>query len=80
MKRAIITDYQIFGQFFDELSFEGLDFKNGFKCNAMHNFEKLNNSSFNVFEINYYQDQDRWKQFSIPIATNKMNQIEFLTY
>ena len=59
------------GQFFDELNSEGFDFSNGFKCNDVHKFEKLKNLSINIFEINFYRDQNKWKQKLIPIEINK---------
>ena len=48
-------------QYFDELNIEGFDFTNGFKCSDVHKFEKLNNLSFNLFELNFYQDKNKWK-------------------
>ena len=67
-------------QFFDELNIEGFDFTNGFKCSDMHGFEKLNNLSIKIFEINFHQDGDKWKHNLIPIEISKKNQILLLTY
>ena len=44
-------------QYFNELKIEGFDFTNGFRCSDMHRFEKVNNSSINIFELNFYQDK-----------------------
>ena len=37
-------------QYFNELNINGFDFSNGFKCSDMHNFEKINTLSINIFE------------------------------
>ena len=53
-------------QYFIELNIDGFDFTNGFKCSAVHKFEKLNKLFIKVFELNFYQDQNKWKQNLIP--------------
>ena len=58
-------------QYFDELNNEGLDFTNGFKCSDLHRFEKLNNLSVNIFELNSYQDKNKWEHNLIPIEVSK---------
>ena len=58
-------------QYFDELKIEGFDFTNGFKCSDVQKFEKLNNLSINIFELNFYQDTIKWKQNLIPIEISK---------
>ena len=47
----------IYRQHFDELSIDGFDFSNGFKCSDLLRFEKLNNLSISIFQQNFYQDQ-----------------------
>ena len=37
----------------------------------MHRFEKINNLSTNIIELNLYQDQNKWEHNSIPIETSK---------
>ena len=37
----------------------------------MHRFEKLNNLSVNIYELNFYQDGDKWKHNLIPIEISK---------
>ena len=37
-----------------KLNIEGFDFTNGFKCSDVHKFEKLNNLSINIFELQFY--------------------------
>ena len=49
----------------------GFDFSNGFNCDDMQKFEKLNNLSINMFEINFYQEQYKWKHKLIPIGISK---------
>ena len=44
---------------------------------------KLNNSSINIFELNFYQDQNKWKHKLIPIEIikNESNRVaDLLTY
>ena len=58
-------------QYFNELNIEGFDFTNGFKCSDMHRFEKLNNLSINIIQLNFYQDGNKWKHNLIPIEISK---------
>ena len=37
----------------------------------MHRFEKLNNLSINIYELNFYQDGDKWKHNLVPIEICK---------
>ena len=70
-------------QKFDELNNEGFDFSKGFKCGDMHCFEKLNNLSINNYELNFYRDQNKWKQKLIPNEINKIKSdrvFDFLIY
>ena len=58
-------------QYFNELNIQGFDFTNGFKCSDVHKFNELNNLSVNIFELNFYQDQNQWKHKLIPIEISK---------
>ena len=58
-------------QYFNELNVGGFDFTNGFKCSDKHKFEKLNNVSINIIELNFYQDNNKWKHKLIPIELSK---------
>ena len=58
-------------QSFDELNIECLDFTYGFNCNDVYRFEKLNILSINIFELNFYQDQNKWGHKLIPIEVSK---------
>ena len=58
-------------QNFNELNIQGFDFTNGFKCNDVHKFNEINNLSVNIYELNFYQDGDKWKHNSIPIEISK---------
>ena len=62
-------------QNFNELTIQGLDFSNGFKCNDMHKFERLNNLSINLYELNFYQDSYKWKYKLIHIGTSENNTV-----
>ena len=61
----------IYRHCFKELNIDRFDFTNGFKCSDVHNFEKINNLSINIFELNFYQDQNKWRHKLIPIAVSK---------
>ena len=70
-------------QYFNELHFQSFDFTNGFKCSDVHKFNELNNLSVNIFELNFYQDEDKWKHNLIPIEISKTesdNVIDLLIY
>ena len=60
-------------QYFNELIIQDFDFTNGFKCSDVHKFNELNNLSVNIFELNFYQDQNQWKHKLIPIEVSKNN-------
>ena len=57
--------------YFNELNFQSFDFTNGFKCNDVHRFNEINNLSVNVYELNFYQDGDKWNHNLIPIELSK---------
>ena len=70
-------------QYLNELNIEGFDFINGFKCSDVHKFEKLNNLSLNIFELNFYPDQIKWKHKLIPMEVSKKesdNVVDLLIY
>ena len=58
-------------KFFNEINIEGFDFSNGFKRSDVHRFNELNNLSINVSELNFYQDQNKWRHKLIPIEASK---------
>ena len=58
-------------QYFNELNSQGFDFTNGFRCSDVHKFNELNNFSINIFELNFYQDQNNWRHRLIPIEVSK---------
>ena len=58
-------------QYFNELNFQSFDFTNGFKCSDVHRFNELNNLSVNIYELNFYQDGEKWKHNLIPIEISK---------
>ena len=58
-------------QCFIELNFQNFDFTNGFKCSDVHRFNGLNNLSVNIYELNFYQDGEKWKHNLIPIEISK---------
>ena len=51
--------------------FQSFDFTIGFKCNDVHKFIDINNLSVNIFELNFYQDKNKWKHKLIPIEISK---------
>ena len=58
-------------QYLNESNIQDFDFTNGFKCSNVHKLNELNNLSFNIFELNFYQDQNQWKHKLIPIEVSK---------
>ena len=58
-------------QSFNELNIQGFDCSKGFRCSDVHKFNDLNNLSVNIFELNFYQDQNQWKHKLIPIEISK---------
>ena len=58
-------------QYFNELNFQKFDFTNGFQCSDVHRFDEINNLSVNIYELNFYQDGDKWKHNLIPIEISK---------
>ena len=45
--------------------------QNGFNCCDMHRFEKLNNLSIKIYELNFYQDGHKWKHNLKPIEISE---------
>ena len=49
-----------FEKYFKKSNIQGFDFTNGFKCNDVQNaLNALNKLSINIFEIKFYQDQNK---------------------
>ena len=70
-------------QYFNELNIQGFDFTNGFKSSDVHKYNELNNLSVNIYELNFYQDGDKWKHNLKPIEISKNewhNVIDLLIY
>ena len=70
-------------QYFNELNIQSFDFTKGFKCSDVHKFNELNNLSVNIYELNFYQDGDKWKHNLIPVEISKNesdNVIDLLIY
>ena len=55
-------------KYFNKLNIEGCDFSNGFKRGDMYRFEKLNNLSINIYELNFEQNKHKL----IPIEISKI--------
>ena len=60
-------------QYFNELNINGFDFTKGFRCSDVHKLNDLNNLSVNIFELNFYRDQNQWGHKLIPIEVGKIN-------
>ena len=66
-------------KYFNELNIEWFDFINGFKCGDMYRFEKLNNFSINIYELNF--DQNKYKLIPFGISKNVTEKvIDLLIY
>ena len=65
--------------YFNELNIERFDFSNGFPCSDMYRFEKLNNLSINIYELNF--DRNKHKLVPIEISKNESDKvIDLLIY
>ena len=60
-------------KYFNELNIQGFDFSKGFNCSDVQKFNEMNNLSINIFEIKFYQDQNKWKHKLIPFEISKNN-------
>ena len=72
-----------FRQNINELTIQEFDFIDGFKCSDGHKFEKLKSLSFIKFELNFYQDQKKWRLKLIPFEVWKVDSygvIDFIKY
>ena len=70
-------------QYFNELNFQNSHFTYGFKCSDVHKFNEINNLSVNIYELNFYQDGDKWKHNLLPTQISKNesdNVIDLLIY
>ena len=56
---------------FHELNIQSFDFSYVFKYNDVHRFNELNNSSINIFVLNFYRDQNKWRHKLILIENSK---------
>ena len=59
--------------FFNKLNIEGFDFSNVFKCGDKYRFEKLNNLSINIYELNF--EQSKHNLIPIEISKNESDKI-----
>ena len=72
-----------YSQYFNDLNFQSFDFTNGFKCSDVLRFNELINLSVNIYELNFYQDGDKWKHNLKPIEISKNesdNVIDLIIY
>ena len=60
-----------YNQCFNELNIDSFDFTNGFKCDDVHKFEKLDCLSIKIFQLNFHQDENKWKHNIITIEVSK---------
>ena len=71
-------------QNFDELNIEGFHFINGLRFTDVQRFAKLNNLFINIFDLNFYQDENKWKRNLIPIEISKNDEsdrvVDWLIY
>ena len=70
-----VSDYRHYP---NELNIERFDFTNGFKCSDVHRFNELNNLSFIIFKLKFYQDQIKWRHKLYPIENIKNNSAKII--
>ena len=56
----------------------GFDFTNGFKCSDVHRFNELKNLPVNLFELNFYHEQNQWRHKLLPIKVSKNERDEVI--
>ena len=60
-------------QYFNELNIQGFDFSYGFKYSDVHRSNDLKNLSIEIFDLNFYQDQNKCRHKLIPSEISKDN-------
>ena len=65
-------------KYFNELNVQSFDFANGFKCSDVHKFNEIKISSVNIFQLNFYQDKNKWKHNLSPIQISKKESDRFV--
>ena len=60
-------------QYFNELNINGFDFTKGFKCSDVHRFNEVNNLYVNIFELNFYPNQNKWRHKLLPVEISRNN-------
>ena len=63
-------------QYFNEKNIDGIVISIGFKCSDKHRFEKLNNLSKNIIELNFLQDGNKWKHNLNPTEISKTDETD----
>ena len=63
-----VSNYKLYSEY---LNINAFDFTNGFKCSDVHKINEIINFSLNIFEINFHQDQNKWKHKLIPVEISK---------
>ena len=58
-------------QYFNELIINGFDFSKGFRCSDVDKFNEINDLSINIFELRFYQDQNKWRHKLTPVGISK---------
>ena len=58
-------------EYFDGINIGGFSFLDGFRCSDVQKFEKLNCLSVNIFKLNFYHDQNKWRHNLIPVEISK---------
>ena len=59
-------------QYFNELKIDGFGFTIGLKCIGVQKKEKLNNLSTNIFELNFYKNQNKCRLKLVSIEVSKI--------
>ena len=58
-------------QYLKELNFDEFEFSNVFNCNGVQKSEKLKNLFINLFELQIFQEQNKWNHKLLPIEISK---------
>ena len=58
-------------QYFNELNIQCFDFTKGFKGSDMHKSERLNKLSIDIYDLNFYKEDNKRKHKLKPIEISK---------
>ena len=64
-------------QYLNELNIQGFNFRKRFNCSDVHQLEKVKILSSKIFELNFDQDENKWKHniYAIEVSKNDSDRV-----